>query len=451
MFDINDASFVECFLRDVPGRFQRIDRLTESCRENRFDGFRMEEEFWISEINPMCEIIGQCATGDDNMDMGMEVSVTSPGLVGHEECGFSVELGIENLFYGIRNDFEKDTDRVFGLTMKNDSIFVRKRKRNEEIRNTQMLRHPGIDPWNDFVLSTVRTIPVPAGAEPELHVSTMGAHTANPSRECSAAGKNVSDCMEDRIGHTMSVKKFGTMVADDVCETGHASVGQIVGQLFDEFGVLSTAHPGIVDVISGSPQVFMAEDVLNSLGSGFQLNEVRGTAMPKNMRSNALVFDRMFGADAVVQRLDFAERNVFGSEKNDFAGRLADLAEGKQELRMSVNLPALFEMGQHFSLDGNLSDLTAFPFDDQISICSVDVMNREMGCFGITEAAGVHQFGQDSEYQIVNKREKVSDFLLRQNLPVSRVFLWMKDVQERSEQIQSLFVEKQQCCAMDHQ
>lgn len=85
-----------------------------------------------------------------------------------------MELGIESLFYGIRNDFEKDTDRVFGLTMKNDSIFVRKRKRNEEIRNTQMLRHPGIDPWNDFVLSTVRTIPVPAGAEPELHVSTMG-------------------------------------------------------------------------------------------------------------------------------------------------------------------------------------------------------------------------------------------------------------------------------------
>lgn len=77
-------------------------------------------------------------------------------------------------------------------------------------------------------------------------------------------------------------------------------------------------------------------------------------------------------------------------------------------------------------------------------------MNREMGCFGITEAAGVHQFGQDSEYQIVDQREKVSDFLLRQNLPVSPVFLWVKDVQERPRQIQSLFVEKQQCCAMDH-
>ena len=35
VFNINDASFVECLLRDVSGRFQRIDRLTESCREKR--------------------------------------------------------------------------------------------------------------------------------------------------------------------------------------------------------------------------------------------------------------------------------------------------------------------------------------------------------------------------------------------------------------------------------
>lgn len=403
VFDVDDASFVESFLRDVSGRFQRIDLFTEYCGENRLDGSRMKEELGISEVNPMRGILGQCSACNDNMDMGMEVSVTSPGLVGHEECGFSVELGIENLFYGIRNDFEKDTDRVFGLTMKNDSIFVRKRKRNEEIRNTQMLRHPGIDPWNDFVLSTVRTIPVPAGAEPELHVSTMGAHTANPSRECSAAGKNVSDCMEDRIGHTMSVKKFGTMVADDVCETSHASVGQIVGQFFDEFGVLSTAHPGIVDVISGSPQVFMAEDVLNSLGSGFQLNEVRGTAMPKNMRSNALVFDRMFGTDAVEQRLDFAERNVLGSEKNDFAGCLTDLAEGKQEFRMSVNLPALFEMSQHFCLDRNFSTGSTFAFDLEVSVSPVNVMHSEVGCLGIAKTAGIHQLSHCSKDRIFNQ------------------------------------------------
>ena len=403
MFDVDDASFVESFLRDVSGRFQRIDLFTEYCGENRLDGSRMKEELGISEVNPMCGIVGQCSTGNDNMDMRMVVSVTSPGLVGHEECGFSMELGIENMLYGFRGGLEKDSDGILWLTVENNGVFMGQRERDEEVRDIEMFSHSCVAPRNDFVLSAVRTIPVSAGAEPELQMTAMRTHTTNPSCERSAAGKNVSDCMEDRIGHTMSVKKFGTMVADDVCETGHASVGQIVGQLFDEFGVLSTAHPGIVDVISGSPQVFMAEDVLNRLRAGVQLNEVRGTAMPKNMRSNALVFDRMFGADAVVQRLDFAERNVFGSEKNDFAGRLADLAEGKQELRMSVNLPALFEMGQHFSLDGNLSDLTAFPFDDQISICSVDVMNREMGCFGITEAAGVHQFGQDSEYQIVNK------------------------------------------------
>ena len=63
----------------------------------------------------------------------------------------------------------------------------------------------------------------------------------------------------------------------------------------------------------------------------------------------------------------------------------------------------------------------------------VDVMNREMGCFGITETAGVHQFGQNPEYQIVNQREKVSDFPLRQYFPVSPVFFRMKDVQERPE------------------
>ena len=266
-----------------------------------------------------------------------------------------------------------------------------------------MLRQPGIDPGNDLVLSTVRTIPVPAGAEPELHVTAMRTHTTNPSCERSAAGKNVSDCMEDRIGHTMSVKKFGTMVADDVCETGHASVGQIVGQLFDEFGVLSTAHPGIVDVISGSPQVFMAEDILNSLGSGFQFNEVCGTAMPKNMRSDALVFDRMFGADAVVQRLCFADRNKFGTGKDDITGCLADLAEGKQEFLMPMNLPASFEVSQHFCLDRNFSTGSTFAFDLEVSVSPVNVMHSEVGCLGIAKTAGIHQLSHCSKDRIFNQ------------------------------------------------
>ena len=442
VFDVDDAPFAESFLRDVSRRFQRIDFFTEYCGENRFDGSRMKEELGISEVKPMRGILGQCSACNDNMGMRMVVSVTSPGLVGHEECGFSVKLGIESLLYGFRGGFEKDSDCILWLTLENDGIFVGQRERNEEIRDIEVLLHSGIDPRNDSVLSAVRTVPVSAGAEPELRVAAMRAHASNPSRKRSAAGKNIADRMEDRFGYAVCAEECGTMVADDVCETGHASVGQIISQLFDEFGVLSTAHLGIMDVVGGGSQAFMTEDVLNSLGTGVQLNEVRGTAMAEHVRRDAL-FDAIHGTDAVVQRLDFAERNVFGSEKNDFAGRLADLAEGKQELRMSVNLPALFEMGQHFSLDGNLSDLIAFPFDDQISICSVDVMNREMGCFGITEAAGVHQFGQDSEYQIVDQREKVSDFLLRQNLPVSPVFLRMKDVQERSEQIQSLLIEKQ--------
>ena len=113
MFDINDASFVECLLRNISGRFQRIDSLTEFCGKNRFDGFRMKEKFGIFEMNPTRGIRSQCATGNNDMDMGMEVSVTSPGLVGHEECGFSVELGIENLLHGFCNGFEKDTDSVF--------------------------------------------------------------------------------------------------------------------------------------------------------------------------------------------------------------------------------------------------------------------------------------------------------------------------------------------------
>jgi len=43
------------------------------------------------------------------------------------------------------------------------------------------------------------------------------------------------------------------------------------------------------------------------------------------------------------------------------------------------------------------------------------------------------------------------NFLLRQNLAMSLAFLRMKDVQEQSGQIQSLLIEKQQSCAMDHQ
>ena len=77
VFDVNDASFAECFLRDVSGRFQRIDLFTEYCGENRLDGSRMKEELGISEVNPIRGIRGQCSTGNDNMDMRMEVSVTS--------------------------------------------------------------------------------------------------------------------------------------------------------------------------------------------------------------------------------------------------------------------------------------------------------------------------------------------------------------------------------------
>ena len=399
VFDVDDASFAECFLRDVSGRFQRIDRLTESCGENGFDGFRMEEEFRISEVNPMRGIRGQCSTGNDNMDMRMEVSVTSPGLVGHEECGFSVKLGIESLLYGFRGGLEKDSDSILGLTVKNNGIFMRQRERDEEVRDIQMLRHPGVNPWNDSVLTAVRTVPVSAGAEPELHVATMRAHATNPSRECSAAGKNVSDCMEDRIGHTMSVKEFGTMIADDVCETGHASVWQIVGQLLDEFSVSSAAHLGIVDVVGSGSQVFMAEDVLNRLRAGVQLNEVRGTAMAEHVRRDAL-FDAMHGTDAVIQRLCFAERNVFGPGKKDFAGRLTNLAEGKQEFRMPVKLPASFEMSQHFCLDGDLPTGSALALDFEISVSPVDVVNRKMGCLGITKTAGIQQLRQNSENRV---------------------------------------------------
>ena len=116
VFDVNDASFAECFLRDVSGRFQRIDRLTESCGENRFNDSRMKEKLGISEMNPMRGIRGQCSTGNDDMDMGMKVSITSPGLVGHEECGFSVKLGIESLLYGFRSSLEKDSDGILWLT-----------------------------------------------------------------------------------------------------------------------------------------------------------------------------------------------------------------------------------------------------------------------------------------------------------------------------------------------
>ena len=287
--------------------------------------------------------------------------------------------------------------------MKNDSIFVRKRKRNEEIRNTQMLRHPGINPWNDFVLSAVRTIPVSAGAEPELQVAAMRAHASNPSRKRSAAGKNIADRMEDRFGYAVCAEECGTMVADDVCETGHASVGQIVGQLLDEFSVSSAAHLGIVNVVGGSSQVFVTKDVLNRLGIGFQLNEVRGTAMPKNMRSNALVFDRMFGADTLVQRLCFADRNEFGTEKDNIASGLADLAEGKQKFLMPMNLPASFEVSQHLCLDGDLPTGSTFAFDLEISVSTVDVMCREMGCLGIAETAGIHQLRHCSENRVFNQ------------------------------------------------
>ena len=59
VFDVDDASFVESFLRDVSGRFQRIDFFTEYCAENKLDGSRMKEELGISEVNPMRENLRQ--------------------------------------------------------------------------------------------------------------------------------------------------------------------------------------------------------------------------------------------------------------------------------------------------------------------------------------------------------------------------------------------------------
>lgn len=403
VFDVDDASFVESFLRDVSGRFQRIDLFTEYCGENRLDGSRMKEELGISEVNPMRGILSQGSAGNDNMDMGMKVSVASPGLVGHEERGFSMELVIENMLYGFRGGLEKDSDGILWLTVENNGVFMGQRERDEKIRDIEMFSHSCVDPRNNFVLSAVRTVPVSAGAEPELQMTAMRAHAADPSRERSAAGKNIADRMEDRFGYAVCAEEFGAMVADDVCETGHASIGQIVGQLFDEFSVSSAAHLGIVDVVGSGSQVFMAEDVLNRLGSGFQFNEVCGTAMPKNMRSDALVFDRMFGTDAVVQRLCFADRNEFGTGKDDIVGCLADLAEGKQEFLMPMNLPASFEVSQHFCLDRNFSTGSTFAFDLEVSVSPVNVMHSEVGCLGIAKTAGIHQLSHCSKDRIFNQ------------------------------------------------
>ena len=69
--------------------------------------------------------------------------------------------------------------------------------------------------------------------------------------------------------YAMCAKEFSAiMAADDFCEMDLASVEQIIPQLFDEFGVFSNAHIGIVDIVGGSP-LFLAEDLLNSLWSGF--------------------------------------------------------------------------------------------------------------------------------------------------------------------------------------
>ena len=72
----------------------------------------------------------------------------------------------------------------------------------------------------------------------------------------------------------------------------------------------------------------MAEDVLNSLGTGFQFNEVRSTAMTEHVRCDAL-FDCMNSTDAVVQGLHLVERNELCPRKNDFASRFTNLTEGE--------------------------------------------------------------------------------------------------------------------------
>lgn len=138
----------------------------------------------------------------------------------------------------------------------------------------------------------------------------------------------------------------------------------------------------------------------------------------------------------------FAERNVLDSRKDNFSGHLADFAEGKQVLRMSANLPTLFEMSQHFYLDGNLSTDFAFALDFEIAVCSVDVVNREVRRLGITKTAGSHQYGQAPEYRIVDHHEK-KDFPLQQNLKPSPFFLRIKDIQERSGQIRGPLAENQ--------
>ena len=70
---------------------------------------------------------------------------------------------------------------------------------------------------------------------------------------------------------------------------------------------------------------------------------------------------------------------------------------------MPMNSPAFSEVLQLFVRKGNLADLTAFPSDDQISICPVDVMNREVGYLKVSETADAHEFGHNPKNRVSNQ------------------------------------------------
>ena len=67
---------------------------------------------------------------------------------------------------------------------------------------------------------------------------------------------------------------------------------------------------------------------------------------------------------------------------------------------MPVKLPASFEMSQHFCLDGDLPTGSALALDFEISVSPVDVVNRKVGCLGITKTAGIQQLRQNSENRV---------------------------------------------------
>ena len=77
---------------------------------------------------PMRRVRGQCSASNDDMDIRMEGSITRPGLIGHKECSASVKYGVENLLHGFCDRLEKDAGGILGLTVENNSIFMRQRE-----------------------------------------------------------------------------------------------------------------------------------------------------------------------------------------------------------------------------------------------------------------------------------------------------------------------------------